>query len=276
MTWLTILPRVRPLSPVTMVAEPQGRGRFRPVVRFRPELDPALSWLAAGDTVDAMLGRGEHTGFLRIERSGLLTLRREGKGLRLTLPMTLKLHGEPEVPEWKAGDGWLEVEMASWCSGADVELLEPVADELAAEEMPAVAPTLAVIAAPEPDPVAVIEPSAEAVPVEPAEPESGEMWTPARVSYFDAHKAKGSPRELQAGLLVLPGAYISVAEVKTRLSLAPSATVERASYNTAFAWAAGRGLATARDGMELDRVNRKRRELGLLPFEIVPSHGKAA
>lgn len=40
------------------------------------------------------------------------------------------------------------------------------------------------------------------------------------------------------------------------------------AYSTAFAWAGERGLASTRGGMDIEAVNRKRRELGLPPFVI--------
>ena len=52
-----------------------------------------------------------------------------------------------------------------------------------------------------------------------------------------------------------------------------SGTVQ-ASYATVLRWAGERGLAPAREGMDLDAVNRKRAALGLLPFENV--RGRAA
>lgn len=48
--------------------------------------------------------------------------------------------------------------------------------------------------------------------------------------------------------------------------------VTLATYSAVFAWAGERGLASARDGMDLGAVNRKRVQLGLPPFEIAARH----
>lgn len=49
----------------------------------------------------------------------------------------------------------------------------------------------------------------------------------------------------------------------------------QADYGTIMAWAGQRGLASVRDGMDIDKVNAKRRELGLAPF-VMRGRARAA
>jgi hypothetical protein len=271
MTWNPIQPRRPPSAPVTFIAERQHRGPPRPVLRLRPDLDPALAWIKARAPVKALLGAGEHVGMLRIERGGDRQGRRRGElafrsdrtALRLIVPLALVAEGAPERPDWTAGDGWLEVELPVWCAGAAAVIVEAPEDT-----------------APDAQPEPQEAPAPAPAPSPSADPDIA-LWTPQRLAVIEHWDGAGPVAALQAALQDLPGAYVTVAAIKAWFKdtghddQAKPAPVQRATRETILAWAGQRGLASVRDGMDLDRVNAKRVELGQLPFEVLPPGARA-
>jgi hypothetical protein len=156
------------------------------------------------------------------------------------------------------------------------------------------------VAAPKAAPPA--PPAASAPPKPQKLPDDLPLWTKARCDVIRGEWPKGTDvHTVHRMLEALPGRPVPVARIaiqaaalgvrrplpapapardptppKPAPSSADSAFVE-ANYATVFAWAGQRGLATTREGFELDRVNAKRIELGLAPFRIVKAQpGSAA
>lgn len=278
MSWTLLQPRHSAARAITLRSERQGNGSYRAVLVVRAALlGESLAWLAPKAKVSALLGSDEHAGMLRLEPGGPLLLREDRGVGRLMLPLPGEVvHGETCEPIWEEEEGAVVLALPLWCG---VEPAEPV-DLLGSAETVSMAE-----ASPDPDPepepvLAVSPPSPTA-----AGASIEEVWTAERLAYVAAH-AWDPVRDIQDALLDMEGPYIALGALKEKVAEAlaktpapaasASALAEHADYATIYQWAAARGLASSRGGMDLEKVNKKRRDLGLVPFEMVPRAGRAA
>ena len=129
-----------------------------------------------------------------------------------------------------------------------------------------------------PVPAPAVEATAEGATAPPDRPKGKRRFSPEfraaaaeRMRAWQA--ARKRERETKAGTDVAPAvAEKTPAEAPPTAPAPPRVVAPEApgevDYNTAFRWAAERGLASVRHGMDMERVNAERAKHGLAPFVL--------
>ncbi len=130
----------------------------------------------------------------------------------------------------------------------------------------------------------------DAVPVPPAQllqhGHRGTVWTPARLAVMEREYPKDTPiPTIYQLVMALPGPPVSIGSIgtiasqhgiyrskRTAADAAQASVSTPATYETIRQGAAERGLAPHAEPLDLDKINRKRVELGRKPFVRVPDN----